>query len=241
MKIIAYGDPHGEWQPLVEAVHRESPDLVLLLGDMDLDEPLGDKLARLLPGQAERVWWIHGNHECHSLERLPWHDNLFESHGLHVRHNLDGRVVEIGGLRIAGLGGHFQGAVWHPHSRGGVRFPTREAWMCANRERWRGGLPLKRRAAIWWEDYASLFAQRADLLVTHEAPGCHRYGFSVLDELADAMGASLLVHGHQHEDYIDSVCDERVCVVGVNRATPVCLPTLSNQPSTSVAKENQDA
>ena len=40
MSILFYGDPHGQWQPLFEAVEKYRPDAAILLGDMDLDEPL---------------------------------------------------------------------------------------------------------------------------------------------------------------------------------------------------------
>ena len=52
--------------------------------------------------------------------------------------------------------------------------------------------------AIWPEDYDYLASQRADILVTHEAPRSHPAGNAALDALARAMGASLIVHGHHH-------------------------------------------
>jgi hypothetical protein len=45
--------------------------------------------------------------------------------------------------------------------------------------------------------------QRADILVTHEAPGYHPYGFEILDTLAQLMGVKAVIHGHQH-DALDS-------------------------------------
>jgi predicted phosphodiesterase len=182
---------------------------------MDLERPLEQEVA----GYAERVWWIHGNHDCHSLAHQAWYDNLFAS-ALADRW-LHGRVVEVSGLRIAGLGGHFQQTIWHPEK--GIRFPTREAWLAANpaSARWRNGLPIKARAAIWWEDYERLFTQQADILVLHEAPSCHRYGFAVLDELAEAMGVRWVVDGHHHEDYDGTLGD--ISVRGVGKATPWLL------------------
>ena len=41
---------------------------------------------------------------------------------------------------------------------------------------------------------------RADVLVTHEAPGCHRKGFLAIDQLAKKLQVKYLFHGHQHED-----------------------------------------
>jgi hypothetical protein len=55
--------------------------------------------------------------------------------------------------------------------------------------------------AIWPEDYDELTSQRADILVTHEAPRSHPAGNAALDALARAMGASLIVHGHHHVSY----------------------------------------
>ncbi|ORU91082.1 MAG: hypothetical protein A6F72_00755 [Cycloclasticus sp. symbiont of Poecilosclerida sp. N] len=42
-------------------------------------------------------------------------------------------------------------------------------------------------------------------MVTHESPSCHRYGFEYLDVLAELMGAKLIVHGHQHVHYSDTL------------------------------------
>ena len=55
--------------------------------------------------------------------------------------------------------------------------------------------------AIWPEDYDRLATQRADILVTHEAPRSHPSGNAALDALARAMGAGLIVHGHHHVCY----------------------------------------
>ena len=53
-------------------------------------------------------------------------------------------------------------------------------------------------AAIWPEDIEALTALRADILVTHEAPSSHPAGNAVMDGLARAMGARMIVHGHHH-------------------------------------------
>lgn len=51
------------------------------------------------------------------------------------------------------------------------------------------------------------------MLVCHEAPSCHKYGYAAIDELTAAMGARRIVHGHHHERYIAS---------GNNGHTSVC-------------------
>lgn len=71
-------------------------------------------------------------------------------------------------------------------------------------------MPLKHRSSIFPSEIAHLSAQRADVLVTHEAPsgpGLHRHGFSQIAALARAMQVKAAFHGHQHEDvrYADGV------------------------------------
>lgn len=204
------GDPHGDFQPINQAVERERPEGVVLLGDFDLECPLEQALgpwAREIP-----TWWIHGNHD---MDQVHWYDRLHDSEL--ADRCLNARVVEANGVRIAGLGGVFREKIWHPET--GVQFRTRNDFMrsIGRRERWRDGLPRKHRASIWFEDYERLFDQRADILVLHEAPSSHRYGFAVLDELARAMRVSLVVHGHHHEDY-DSVLPSGIRVIGVGLA-----------------------
>ena len=88
---------------------------------------------------------------------------------------------------------------------------------CGKGNLWRGGLPLRRRGAIWHEDYARLAGERADVLVTHEAPSSHRHGFAEIAALASAMGAGLIVHGHLHEDYTATL-PGGIRVIGVGLA-----------------------
>ena len=43
--IIIYGDPHGEWRPLLRACAEERPDGVVILGDCDLEARLMERIA----------------------------------------------------------------------------------------------------------------------------------------------------------------------------------------------------
>ena len=69
------------------------------------------------------------------------------------------------------------------------------------REHWRGGLPLWHRDTIFPEDFARLAQHRFDVLISHEAPSSHRFGFAAIDRLAEVTSARLIVHGHHHEAY----------------------------------------
>ena len=118
-------------------------------------------------------------------------------------------MIEFDGVRVAGLPGVFKPSVWYPTPggwRGAIdppRFRNRAAFLAAQPAArvWRGGLPLWHRDSIFPDDVARLADQRFDVLVTHEAPSCHRHGFTAIDDLAAAGGARLIVHGHHHDSY----------------------------------------
>jgi hypothetical protein len=120
---------------------------------------------------------------------------------------LNARVTDIGGLRIAGLGGTFRRRVWEPP--GAPRLRSRDelpADMASlgpdwNEEQRRSMADALAAMAIWPEDVEALSALRADVLVTHEAPSSHPQGVSTLDELARRMDARLVIHGHHHVCY----------------------------------------
>lgn len=208
--LVLVGDPHGQFKRLLKTLIHHPARAVVLLGDMDLEHPLQDELASIIP--HTKVYWIHGNHDC---DRKHWYSNLFDS--TLGDYNLHGRVVDINGVRIAGLGGVFRQQIWHPET--GVKWRSREDFLRAHPQLGEGGrLPIRHRASIWWEDYEHLFDLNADILVTHEAPSCNKHGFAVLDDLAHAMGVQHVFHGHHHTDYVDTICDGRVHVTGVGLA-----------------------
>jgi hypothetical protein len=61
-------------------------------------------------------------------------------------------------------------------------------------------LPRRHRSSIFPATYEALQQCKADILVTHEAAGCHKKGFDAIDRLAKSLGVTWLFHGHQHED-----------------------------------------
>ncbi len=192
-RILFAGDPHGNFQPLIQAVYNRRPEAVVLLGDYDLEHPLEHCLADIV-GMTD-IWWIAGNHD---FETPGKYKNLFASglaeQGLHLK------VTKIAGLRIAGLSGIFLGRVWYP--------PQPPKWLSQSHYLSQqvkpspcAGLPLKYRSAIWHEEFQGLKALQADVLVSHEAPNSHRHGFSVIGDLALTMGVKQIFHGHLHENY----------------------------------------
>jgi hypothetical protein len=172
---------------------------------MEPQRPLHVELAPLLE-RGVATWFIHGNHDADSDEfwMRVWGSEL-------EGRNVHGRVVQLlDGQRLAGLGGVFRESVWHPSSsiarQGEPAFRTRKehARSTPRQDRWGGtGTHRKHWGTIYPEDVDGLADMRADILITHEAPGYHPNGVPLLDDLARSMGVRLLVHGHHH-DAVDS-------------------------------------
>jgi predicted phosphodiesterase len=195
--ILFCGDPHGQWQHIIDAALQTDARAVILLGDLEPARPLHIELAAI----RERVWYIHGNHDTDHEGNFAhvWHSELTER-------NLHGRVVTLPcGTRIGGLGGVFRGAVWYPKDNHPPRFTNREehARRTPRQDRWQSSVHLRHWSSIYPDEVEQLAALQADILITHEAPGYHEHGFAALDTLARRMGVRMTVHGHQH-DNIDS-------------------------------------
>ena len=208
-KILFAGDPHGNFNPLIQAVHQHKPEAVVLLGDYDLAAPLEQSLQEIV-GLTE-IWWIAGNHDFETPDK---HYNLFQSaladNGLHLK------VTNVAGLRIAGLGGIFLGRVWYPPQT--PKWANKQHYIDAQQSHLKNGaIPLKYQCAIWHDEFHALAQQKADILVTHEAPGSHKHGFSIIGELASAMGVKHIFHGHLHENYAKTI-KHNIQVFGVANA-----------------------
>lgn len=217
MPILFCADPHGDWGSLLTGAFRHNPEHVVLLGDMGLTEPLLQTL-HTLHDRDIKVWWIHGNHDCHDVE--SW-SNLFLNH---PDGNLNGRAVTMacrdGEMTVAGLGGHFKGRVWFPKSGNERPVYYSPDDFVANKptETFRGGLPLFHRDTIFPSYVDSMKGLKADILVCHEAPTSipMQKGFGAIDDLARAIGVTMVIHGHHHFDYMGTTRDG-IIVRGLGR------------------------
>lgn len=199
--LLFFGDLHGKFNHVERAVAEHSPAAIVLLGDIEAPQPLEQVLAKVL--KQTEVWFIPGNHDT---DRPELWANLTDS--CLASHNLHGRVVEIDGVRVAGLGGVFREEIWWPDPV--TALPSFESYAAyqqhakyiSSRE-----MPdlktanrlMKHRSSIFGAEYDALVGQEADVLVTHEAPSCHRYGFKAIDELARTMRIKTSFHGHHHD------------------------------------------
>jgi len=210
--ILFFGDVHGKFAHVERAVDEHRPVAIILLGDIEAQRPLHEELHKVV--YKTEVWYIHGNHDADSDAHFAY---LTESELVH--RNLHGKVVEIDGVRVAGLGGVFREEVWWPNPvDNNPIYESYDEYM-ARSEAGRilamannpsgavqsqlpkaRGKQLKHRSTIFSSDYYQLAAQDADVLVTHEAPSCHPHGFMAIDELAVSMGVQKSFHGHQHDN-----------------------------------------
>jgi len=110
--VVLIGDVHAEWERLqrtLDSLATVDPDLVLLTGDIGRDPPwqraqrragrrahddsVRRVLAQVVAAVDAPVAFVPGNHDLHDPPRdLP-------------AVNLDGKLVQLAGLSIAGFGG----------------------------------------------------------------------------------------------------------------------------------------
>jgi predicted phosphodiesterase len=200
--ILFFGDTHGDLSHVLPIVQKENPVAIILLGDVQSKQPLDKDLAPVM--ELTDIWWIPGNHDTDSV---TYHDNLFNSKLAH--HNLHGRIVEIDGLKVAGLGGIFREKIWWPFPLGNPpkfnnyeKFQTHLQTEVAYHKVQQGTANAYLRthkSTIFPDEWYHLYAKDADILVTHEAPSCHRHGFDAIDQLAKSMKVKKTFHGHHHD------------------------------------------
>lgn len=227
--IVFVGDIHRRWDHVERGLATLDFPVrhVVLLGDMECTAPLDHHAASILAHGAG-LHWIFGNHDADGGPNMwanladPARNPRTAAGALH------NRVVEIAGIRIAGLGGTFHTRVWNPPSPPRLLSRTQlVADMATIGPGWStdATAALARNLAtlaIWPEDVETLATQRADILVTHEAPSSHRSGAAVLDNLARTMGARLVVHGHHHIGY-RAIANDGLEVQGVGAAWGIDL------------------
>src|SRR5699024_10924645 len=215
--IYFLGDVHGCTRHVLPVIlsQNDNSAAVVFLGDIEAQQPFENEIRPLTSAGID-VWFIHGNHDTDY--HASWNHLQASAH-----RNLDGRIVEIQGVRVAGLGGVFRQEVWYPDhnvtdnqnravrsyddyiARLQARTPPRLHTSVKSTSK-----ALKHRSTIFPDTFDQLADLRADVLVLHEAPSCHRYGFQTLDVLAQSMGVKAVFHGHHHDNPDYSAWEKRL-------------------------------
>ncbi len=206
-RIWFLGDVHADFRYLAQTLLQAQlrPRWLVFVGDIDIDHisfrEILEPVHRFDPKLG--VLFIHGNHDADTHEHwLMLHDagNAVAVHGT---------VVNLSGILVAGLGGHFVEDVWMPPAA--PIFSSKQAAMSRGAFQHREGQrpSPKFEAAIYPDDLDGLARRRADILVTHEAPSCHPHGFEVLDGLARSLKVARTFHGHHHDDRTAEYAEHR--------------------------------
>lgn len=183
-RILAVSDQVDERldRPRLLELH---PDLIVSAGDL----PYG-YLDYLVSTVNVPLIYVPGNHDPDLRPPLPslsteaWDMRTLGPPGCLLA---DGRVVDAGGLRVAGLGGSIR------YNRGPNQYTEGQMW-------WR---------AFWLEVRirlrTPLDGRRLDILLTHTPPlgvgdgpdAAHR-GFKAFHGLVKRLRPRFLIHGHLH-------------------------------------------
>ena len=196
VRILAVAD---EVDPSLnaDALAALRPDLIVACGDLPFDH-----LEYLVTSANVPLLYVRGNHDPEvrprgqprpgvmaGLPALVAGPSRGDPEGASREPagcaSIDGAIVEVRGLRFAGLGGS------HRYSNGPNQYTQREM----------------RRRARWLELRSRLSHPRRgiDVLVTHAPPlgvgddddPCHR-GFAAFHRVVRTLRPTLLVHGHIH-------------------------------------------
>ena len=213
MTVGAVADLHGNFEALARAMDRH-PDVPLWIC-------VGDVASRsgAYPTPPQPLFWIKGNNE--DFDRIAaWEAGEPQPHNLHYIRN--GTAVDVGSLRVAGLGGTYaptwfeRPAVELPRGRGDAAIEKRDD---------------KRRHFVREEAEACKQLAPIDILMTHEAarpfivvdepppgrkPRRHDAGKPAINDVLAALRPRLHLCGHHHRfsettrEGVRSVCIDRI-------------------------------
>lgn len=174
-----------------EALRRLEPDLVLSCGDLPFDE-----LERMVDAANVPLLYVPGNHDPDLSPRdtalayppTVTHRDLVDPPGPRGGTNVDGRVEDAAGLRVAGLGGS-------PRYRAGPNQYSQAQMRRRARRLARRAVSRRRRDG-----------RDVDVLLTHAPPrglgdeegDPVHHGFEAFHDLVRRLRPRLLVHGHVH-------------------------------------------
>lgn len=209
MIIGALADVHGNFDAMARAMDRHA--------DVPLWVCVGDLASRTgaYPEPPTPLYWIKGNNE--DFERIArWTAGEPQPRNLHYIPN--GTAIQVGPLRVAGLGGTFA-PTWFDTPASHLPHTPRDD---------------KRRHFVRQEAEACKALGDVDILMTHEAPRPfilvdedrpgvrprrREAGKPAINEVLSALRPRLHLYGHHHR-FIEAMREgvRSVCVDRVNRS-----------------------
>ena len=209
MIIGAVADIHGNFDALTRAMERH--------GDVPLWICVGDLASRTdaYPETPKPLFWIKGNNE--DFDRIAaWEGGAPQPRDLHYIRN--GTAVEVGPLRVAGLGGTFA-PTWFDTPATDLPHTPRDD---------------KRRHFVREESEACKQLSSIDILMTHEAarpfvlidvagvgtkPRRRDAGKPAINDVIAALKPRLHLCGHHHR-FVETTREgvKSVCIDRINRS-----------------------
>ena len=187
------------------------PGIAVFVGDLGIDhDTTWHTATQPIRDAGHKINWIPGNHDTKgegAFDLLWWAGKAEYFHRT---------IVDAGSLRLAGLGGVFRKRIWNPDTNQPSRKRQDVLQPLPNMAHW---------DTIFQEDVDRFRGQRADILVTHEAPPPHRFGFAAIAKLAADLRCRHIVHGHHHET-TDYVTEDGIAVKGLGLAEVWAMPML---------------
>lgn len=170
MKILAVSDQESPalWEYYKDGCLKEY-DLILSCGDLK-----AEYLSFLVTMARCPVLYVHGNHDVSYERKPPLGCDCIED-----------KVVEIGGVRILGLGGsrrYHTGA--HQYSEKEMRRRIR-----------------KLRFTLWRSKGVDIVVTHAPIRGLGDGEDIAHRGFEAFRQLLDKYAPSYLIHGHMHLAY----------------------------------------
>jgi Icc-related predicted phosphoesterase len=180
--VGALGDIHGDF-PSARRIMERHPEVPFWVCVGDLADADGK-----YEGLPAPLYWIKGNNENFDLiasGALP----------ANLRYLRNGQILEMPGLRIAGLGGTFA-PTWYETPAEDLPHPRKRTPKATE-------LADKRRHFVRAEVNACAAMRGVDLFMTHEAPRPFRIGRldagkTPVNEVLAAMKPRLHLFGHHH-------------------------------------------
>ena len=189
IRVLAVSD---EISPSIyrHEVRDLEPDLIVSCGDLPYDY-----LENLVTTLNSPLVFVPGNHDpelkpdpTDTLELHPHGFYAFEKRdpGPEGCENIDGKVVEVAGLRIAGLGGSIR------YSGGPHQYTQQQM----KRRAWR--LEARARKRVFGPSNVDLVITHAPPLGVGDAPDLPHQGIQALHRLTRVLDPTFLLHGHIH-------------------------------------------
>lgn len=190
-KILMFGDPHNQFDPIVQITKECRPHAIILLGDIEPTKNY-DKLFSPILELGIPVYWITGNHDNPRsiFRRFP------------KDYCLDNRIVTIAGLKVAGYG-WYGGSDQLKEGRADIlvthNAPKTSRYVVKFEERYGTGAYRNYRHSLHTRertiDKDWIKARRSDKL----AGGYSSRGDSFINMIAERLNVSAIFHGHYHD------------------------------------------